>query len=284
MKKIIILSFLTFLFNHVFSQEINLSRVADSIESEGKTLYRSEFASWYGTDVFNAKCKVQLQKAGGYFSYDTDSGVNNIFFSKDATPVVLATISFSRDLDPNNYKLDTVVRQLSDKENDLYTIRQKALADINRDTLFKVYKNTSLNLIPMVRNNAKRVYVITGPEMNGIVLFGNDYLFEFDSNSNITSTKKLHKGLITVDSKKDTTHIVLASIHSHLPQYSQFITATDVCTTMLYEKFTTWSQSIVMSKDYVSIWDCKKNILVILTTKAWEKMNPAKNSLENNSH
>ena len=284
MKKLIILAFLTCLFNHALPQEVNLSKIADSIESEGKMLYRSEFASWYGTDVFSDKCKVRLQNAGGYISYDTESGINNIFFSKDNKPVVLATISFGRDFDPINYKLDTVVRQLSDKEIDLYTIRQKALADVNKDTLFKVYKNTSLNLIPIVRNNAKRVYVITGPQVNGVVLFGNDYLFEFDLNNNIVSTKKLHKGLISVNSKKDSTQSVVASVHSHLPGYSQFITTTDVCTSMLYEKFTTWNQSIVVSKDYVSIWDCKKNILVILTMKAWEKMNPAKNALENNSH
>ncbi|HEY9002000.1 MAG TPA: hypothetical protein VIM89_11655 [Mucilaginibacter sp.] len=47
MRKLIILAFLTFLFNRAISQEINLNRIADSIESEGKTLYRSEFASWY---------------------------------------------------------------------------------------------------------------------------------------------------------------------------------------------------------------------------------------------
>jgi len=132
-------------------------------------------------------------------------------------PVVLATISFSEDLNPNNYKLDTLVRQLSGKENELYTIRQKALADINKDTLFKLYKNTSLNLIPIVTNNAKRVYVITGPQINGVVLFGNDYLFEFDSDNNISDTRKLHKGLISVNSEKDTAKTVLASMHSIYP-------------------------------------------------------------------
>src|SRR3569833_1194560 len=105
MRKLFILAFLVALFDQAFSQEINLGSTADSIESEGKMLYSSEFASWYGTDVFSDKCLVILQKAGGYISYDTESGINNIFFSKDSKPVVLATISFSKDLDPNNYKL-----------------------------------------------------------------------------------------------------------------------------------------------------------------------------------
>ena len=61
-------------------------------------------------------------------------------------------------------------------------------------------------------------------------------------------------------------------MHSHLPEYSDIITATDICTTMLYQKSTEWETSYVMSKKYVSIWDCKKNELVIMTREAWEKI------------
>jgi hypothetical protein len=77
---------------------------------------------------------------------------------------------------------------------------------------------------------------------------------------------------------------VVASIHTHLPESGDFITATDICTLMLYENFTTWNQHIVMSKNYVSIWDCKRNSLVVITKEAWEKMNPAKSALENKLH
>jgi len=61
-------------------------------------------------------------------------------------------------------------------------------------------------------------------------------------------------------------------MHSHLPETGEFITATDVCTLMLYSQYTHWSQHYVLSKKYVSIWDCDKESLVVLTTEAWEKI------------
>lgn len=56
----------------------------DSIVEEGKRLYKSEMASWYGTDVFLEQFKAR-EKIGGYFSY-SDNDVNKcIFFSKEET-------------------------------------------------------------------------------------------------------------------------------------------------------------------------------------------------------
>ncbi|HVV55871.1 MAG TPA: hypothetical protein VHC47_11120 [Mucilaginibacter sp.] len=278
MKKFIFFVFSLFWLNHTYAQNESLEkleRITDSIESEGKMLYRSEFASWYGTDVFTGKCKYLLAQAGGYLSYDTKEGMNNIFFSKDTIPLVLATISFGSDFNPNNYKLDTVRRKLTEKENDLYTIRKLALEEMNRDTMFKHYRNTNLNLVPIIARNFKRVYVLTGPQVNGVIVFGNDYLIDFDKDDNITDKRKLHKGIIPIEfhaPTADTSKNEVSSIHSHLPEYSPFMTATDICTLMLYEKFTTWTQHIVVSKNYVSIWDCKKNELVIITMDAWKRI------------
>ncbi len=172
MKQLFITLLFTALLNHSYSQERDLGRITDSISNEGKRLYRSEFASWYGTDVFREKCKSQLAIAGGYLSYDTEEGINNIFFSKGPDPVVLATIAFGSGFNPNNYKLDTNSRKFTATENTLYTIRKAALEQVNKDTLFKVYKNTSLNPIPIIYQGTKRVYFLTGPQINGLVIMG----------------------------------------------------------------------------------------------------------------
>lgn len=287
MKKTILLLSCIVSFFRASAQEKDLQKIADSIKSEGMDLYRSEWASWYGTDVFTAKCKNKQGNAGGYLSYDAGGGLVNIFFSREPDAGVIATISFNYDFDPNNYRLDTTSRPFSAIEKKLYIIRQEAISRINKDTLFKTYSNTELNPVPLIHNGTRKVYVLTGTNATGVVLFGNDYRVDFDDNNNITAIKKLHKGLLPARFSSDTskrTQVQLASMHTHLPKYDQFITATDICTLMLYEKFTTWNQCIVMSKNYVSIWDCKKNQLTILTTEAWKKMNPLKNTLENNSH
>jgi hypothetical protein len=285
MKKIVLLILAIGWLNHAFAQEKDLVKIADSISDEGKALYKSEFASWYGSDIFSEKCKTRRAIAGGYISYDNGNGLVNIFFTKEPNPKVLSTITFGYDYNSQNYKLDTTDREFTSFEKDLYTIRKAVLARMSQDTIFRIFKNTSLNIIPLIKNNIKRVYVLTGPHANGIVLFGNDYLINFNDNAEVLNVRKQHKGLIVVQSgKSDTGKVSLAAIHSHLPEYSPYMTATDICTLMLYEGLTTWNQNIVISKDFVSIWDCKKNRLVIITTEAWKKMSAGRDALENNSH
>jgi len=50
---------------------------------------------------------------------------------------------------------------------------------------------------------------------------------------------------------------------------------------MLYEKFTTWKQHIVLSKNYTSVWDCERNQLTLYTKEDWDKKNALKDALEN---
>ena len=130
----------------------------------------------------------------------------------------------------------------------------------------------NLNLIPLVNGRDKKVYVLTGPKEHGIVVFGNDYLLTFDDANNLVSKAQLHKNIIPIKDQKDETKVI-ATMHTHLPETGDYITATDICTLMLYSKFTTWKQHIVVSENYVSIWDCEKNTLFAMTKKAWEKIN-----------
>lgn len=255
-----------------FAQHEELDKITDSISNEGKALYHSEWASWYGTDIFVAKCPAKRLLSGGYFSYETDDNLINLFFSKDAEPVVLATITFGKDFNAENYKLDTVPRKLNKIEHDYYMIRTAALKRSQTDTTFKYFKNTSFNIVPLIQKNVKKVYALTGPNVSGMVIFGNDYLMSFDNDNQITAVKKLHKNLISINTKTDTGKVNIATMHTHLPESGDFMSATDICTLLLYEKFTTWNQHYVISKNDVSIWDCKKDILVILTMDAWKRI------------
>lgn len=50
------------------------------------------------------------------------------------------------------------------------------------------------------------------------------------------------------------------------------MTPTDVCTLMLYQKLTKWKQHIVLSGNYVSIWDSNRQSLTAITKEAWNKI------------
>src|SRR5215217_6509035 len=128
MKKLLLLILLSNISLFAFAQEIDLEQTAASIKAEADVLYRSEFASWHGTDIFKEKCASKLKQVGGYLSYDNGAGLTNIFYSAEAKPKVLATILFTYDFNPTNYKLDTTERYLNNTENSLYEIRKEALA------------------------------------------------------------------------------------------------------------------------------------------------------------
>jgi hypothetical protein len=276
MKQIIFFTCLITACLQCLAQKRDIAKITDSITLEGKELYKSEMASWYGSDVFVAKCPNKTSLAGGYISYKTTDGVNNVFFSNGTSPTVLATITFKGKFDPDKYELDSAGRRLTPEEHQLYIIRQKTLHEINSDTAFKRIANTDFNLIPIVRNGVSRVYVLTGPRANGTVIIGNDYLCEFNDANQLIKTKRLHKS--TLIFKNDPQNPTVDAVHSHLPETGDFITATDICTTMLYEKFAGWKFHVVISKEYVSSWDCQRDQLVILTKKAWERIGKDQNT------
>lgn len=239
--------------------------------AEGKQLYRLEMASWNGTDLLLARYKDKRDSVGGYFSYPAQQLTNCVFFSKGDNPRVLVTIAFDSTFALPKAQVDRQSRTLTPNERELYTIRRKARLLINQDTLFKTFAHTDLNLIPLVEGSSKKVYVLTGPQSSNVVLFGNDYLIEFDAKNEVMTRRRLHKNIISMPERNDSVAIV-TTMHSHLPATGDFITATDICTLMLYEKFTQWKQHYVFSKNYVSIWDCQKNELNVLTRKAWDRI------------
>jgi hypothetical protein len=264
---------LTLITVSVFGQT-NPTEEAQPIVAEGKLLYKSEMASWYGTDLFLENYKNR-DNIGGYFSYTENDISKCVFFSKSDNPKVIGTISFDSTYDVMTAKTDLSERDFTSYENDLFVIRKIALSEANSDTLFKTYNNTNLNFIPVIDGNEKKVYVLTGPQQNGVVIFGNDYLLTFDKNNKLTLKKQLHKNILAINygGKEEEGKQIEGAIHSHLPDTGDFITATDICTLMLYEKFAKWKTHMVVSKKYVNIWNCETDRLSVITMDADDKIN-----------
>jgi hypothetical protein len=265
--------FLTLLSLNVLGQD-NPTEQAQPIVAEGKRLYKSEMASWYGTDLFLENYKDRAN-VGGYFSYSENNVAKCIFFSKAEKPKVIGTISFDSSYNTKTAETDLNEREFTSNEYNLYVIRKNALTTINSDTLFKTYKNTNLNLIPLITGNEKKVYVLTGPKQNGVVIFGNDYLLTFDNDNNLTSKRQLHKNIIPINygGKEEDGKEIEGTIHSHLPETGELITATDICTLMLYEKFAKWKQHNVISQKYLNIWNCLTDQLTVIPMSTIDKIN-----------
>jgi hypothetical protein len=262
---------------YAFAQPIP-KKITDSIVAEGKKLYRSEMASWYGTDVFLAAYKKR-ENIGGYFSYLDKDLATCIFYSKTTKAKVIGTIRFDDTYNVEKAKVNVEERDFTKLELDLFTIRTIALKLANADTLFKSYKNTNLNPIPLINGKERKVYFLTGPEVNGVAIFGNDYLITFDKENNVTSKKCLHQNIIMVDyaKKEEGGNEIVGAIHSHLGETGDFITATDICTLMLYSKFAKWKQHTVVSEKYISIWNCETNTLLTIGRDVMDKIEKNEN-------
>jgi hypothetical protein len=266
--------FLTLFALSVLGQK-NPTAEAHSIVAEGKLLYKSEMASWYGTDLFLENYKNR-ENIGGYFSYTDQDIVKCIFFSKAESPKVIGTISFDSTFNVKTAKTDLTERDYTQAENDLYLIRKIASDELNtnKDGLFKFYKNTSPNIIPLINGQEKKVYILTGPQQSGVMIFGNDYLLTFDNNNKLLTKKQLHKNIIPTEyGKSEDGKEVVGAMHSHLPETGDFITATDICTLMLYEKFANWKTYNVVSEKYLNTWNCETDQLTVIPMKTVEKIN-----------
>ncbi|MCS4305234.1 hypothetical protein [Chryseobacterium sp. BIGb0232] len=262
--------FLTFLLV-LFSVCINaqdLEKLSKEVTEEGIALYRSEMASWYGTDVVKENYK-NMENIGGYFSY-LDDVPKCIFFSKQNK--VVATISFPTNYNPANAKVDLSERDFTHVEMDYFTIRQKALTRISNDTIFNRYDNTNFNLVPIIKKNSKKVYVLTGASVNNVVIFGNDYLLTFNNKNEVENVEKLHKGIIVHNIGDSGKGADASGVHSHVLDNWQQITPTDICTLMLYQELTGWETYTTISKKYASIWNNKSNRAFIMKTENFKKI------------
>ena len=126
--------FLVILLSSSFAQDLN--KMAKDITDEAVELYRSEMASWYGTDVYQEK-NLAMEKIGGYFSYFDQNITTNIFFNEKNK--VIATISFPTNYNTKDAKIDIKERDFTETEKIYYELRKKAIERIKNDTIFKFY-------------------------------------------------------------------------------------------------------------------------------------------------
>lgn len=249
----------------------NPTEMARPIVAEGKLLYRSEMASWYGTDLFLERFK-EMDKVGGYFSYSEADQSICVFFSSSEPVTVLGTISFDSTYNTATAKVDMSVREFTTVEQQLYEIRNAALEEMYVDTMFTTYSNTSFNLIPIIDGKEKKLYVLTGPAKSGVVLFGNDFLLTFDDNNKVLSKKRLHQNLIPVYLDDEQANGTVGSMHTHKGDTGDFMTATDICTIMLYQHYTNWETCTVVSEKYINMWNCKTNQLTVIEKDVFKKI------------
>lgn len=270
MQKIIILLL-------IISSSLTYSQNKESekILNEGKLLFRLEKGSWYGTDDMLARFKSKKDSIGGYLSYENeDNKINTIFFSRFDSNKILVRYEFDSLPKTKPIKIDSTNHIASKLEKSLIKVRKDAQkrAYSNKDKFFNFYENTALNFIPVINEKDSNVFVLTGPQISGVVLIGNDYKLEYNKKGEFVKKIKIHNSILQFPYKSDNPENKLESTFQSLV-LSKFINSTDICTLLLYKDYVEWKQHYAMSKKYVSIFDLEKENLLIITKKAWNKIN-----------
>ena len=266
----IILSLLIISSTFAYSQ----NKETEKILNEGKLLFRLEKGSWYGTDDMLARFKTKKDSIGGYLSYENEENkINTIFFSRFDSNKILVRYEFNSLPKTKPIKIDSTNHIASDLEKSLIKIRQDAKdrAYSNEDKFFSFYENTALNFIPVINENGRNVFVLTGPQVSGVVLIGNDYKLDYNKKDEFVKKMKIHNSILqfpyTSENKENPT---VSTYHSHV--VTEYISSTDICTLLLYKNYVEWNQHIVMSEKEVSIFDLEKESLFTMKRKAWEKI------------
>jgi hypothetical protein len=274
MKILLQLLFLFTLISCAYSATDSLDIINKEIQNEAMILYKSEMASWNGGELFYSHFHSLADNVGGYISYSDNDFEKCVMFSKGDTTKVLATFTFDSTFDSKLVKIEETKRNLSCLEKEYFDLRSKAIDMVLSDTFFVRYKNTTPNIIPIIDSKGKRVYILTGHHQNDIVIFGNDYLINFDNNNNPVKKIKLHKDIIVqkYEANRDPKKKDIDHYHRHDSNESQYATATDLCTLFMFNRLTKWDNYYVVSNDFTSLINCKKRDMKIINNHSLDNL------------
>ncbi|WP_027001130.1 hypothetical protein [Hugenholtzia roseola] len=271
-----------------------LAQRAEALLEKGNLLAQYEKATFLGLAypiLENQNFKAQLS---GFVAYplpksSLNQGTNSGYQKNYAWKVIFYNkkreILFAIETDTLQRKVvkEEKTRPLTAQEKTLIELREKAWEYIyahkskgkNKAKKFRFYENTALHLVvfetPQDPKQAGEVWLLTAPLISGKIIFGNDYQLLLDKKMKVSKVNFLHQNIITIaELGMPSDNGLVTSYHNHSHKSSDFITPTDICALILYGKNTNWDTHWVFSKDFVSIFDVKKQTLEIMPRSTWE--------------
>lgn len=226
--------------------ETDLKVKLDSILAEGNLLYKYERAAWISTDLVRENPELTAE-FGGYFIYEYEDGIKAIIL-ENGDEKCIAEYYFEDDSNRPKWA-KTEKRELSKKELILLEAREAVFANLDDPKYnISIMEGFVPNIIFIPYREKFKFYIIMGTPQNDVIPFGDDHLFITDKNGKIEHWQKFHSRLIPGYTKMEDSQVT-EMMHSHLKS-TPFITATDICTFMLYaplyglEAFTVYSPAI----------------------------------------
>jgi len=211
--------------------EKEMKQKTDSILTEGNLLFKYERSAWVSTDLAMEKSVIK-KEYGGYLVYQVGDTIKTIILNKE-NKLCIYELSFIGNYDYPKLEVLTN-RNLTAKEENLLYIKNKILGGIIEQKIaVEIPAGCSLNMDLLPTDQGYKFYILSGTSQSQMIPFGNDYLFYADLKGTILTWKKFHSRFIPTQTKGPNEEVVLQTTHSHLKK-EPFISATDICTFMLY--------------------------------------------------
>ena len=254
-----------------YSQEY-LNKQAELIVKEANDIYLLERGAWFGTDMLFEKFPKKSENLGGYITYVSGKNtVTSVFYGKGSSPKTIAVFTFNINAKISDAKIDTKERTMTEFENQLRLIRESVYKEMKDSSFYSFYDHTSPNIIPVIKNNEKKAYILTAPKVSNVLIMGNDYQLTFNDDYTLKDIEAFHAGILVQNTDFPQPGKAVSGVHSHVRGKSEFITPTDLCTLLLYSSALNMESYSVISEKYASTWDFKKRILTIQPVEDWKK-------------
>lgn len=239
---------------------------------EGKLLYRLEKANWYGSDFLMSQYPDKMDIIGGYVSYVSERNqITTTYYNRKNRDKIEIRLIFDSLPKQNPVFIDSLHPSANSLEKELIYLRQDAINRItaNTDQFFSFYKDCSFNIIPLITPKERKTIILTGTSKKNVLILGNDYKLTYNQKNKFSKKEKIHMSLIQLPLKSESdTAKILSTVHSHV--LDDIISSTDICTMLLYKDYIDWDTHYVIGKNWVSIFDLRKESLFILSRKIWD--------------
>ena len=247
----------------------NLKRISDSIVQEGVYLYKLEKLVRTSSDMIGETQPNNLRFHDYVPCFDKDT-LKVLYFDSDSTGIRIkftACLGEKDSITQANIKLKKEDRIPTKKELILIRIKKEIMAFIQDSPSLNENKNVMNFEIPVLeKNNLYYFYLLPVSIESGQFYMGGDYIFKYSKDEKLLAIEPQHVGLIRVHKLQGTTTYSFA--HTHLDDYSHFMTATDICQAKLYAKQTVgFTEFNVIATQFDSSFNSETNVLKFIKKK-----------------
>jgi len=267
MKSIISTLSLIFLISTTNAQDKlqdKLKEEAAAVVQAGKQYYQIEMGTRKAKAAFEKKYEGK-EKAEGVIAYAEGNQIHCVYFSAGNKPKVIASMDFDTTFEEKGKVINFEERELYSNEKNLILLKKNAMMAVEADPAkYMKPEGASFFYIPMLENGKGRVMVLSQSANEKKVIFGGDYLLQFDDKMALTGQKSIHPNvtIIGYGSEVEAGKDPSGGTHFHFPETGDLMTESDICVMMLHEKAANWKFHSVISQNYICFYNCLTSELI----------------------